>query len=85
MSIWPECKGHIVRVQSIDENKIVVDDPYDKVKGKIDGFEHRQNCNSGGYDLNEKTSESTQGKDNEWYWSDIENVTIKYVESYECD
>ncbi|MBP5420228.1 MAG: hypothetical protein J6Y72_10510 [Bacteroidales bacterium] len=85
MSIWPECKGHIVRVQSIDENKIVVDDPYGKVKGKIDGFEHRQNCNSGGYDLNEKTSESTKGKDNEWYWSDIENVTIKYVESYECD
>jgi hypothetical protein len=85
MSVWPNCKGHIVRVQSIDENKIVVDDPYGKVKGKADGFEHRQKCNSGGYEKNNKTSEGAAGNNNEWYWNDIENVTIKYVESYERD
>ena len=73
------------KLQSIDENKIVVDDPYGKVKGKADGFEHRQKCNSGGYEKNNKTSEGAAGNNNEWYWDDIENVTIKYVESYERD
>ncbi len=85
MSVWPNCKGHIVRVQSIDEEKIIVDDPNGKVKGKKDGFDHRESCKSGGYEKNDKTSASVVGEDNEWYWSDIENVTIKYVESYEND
>lgn len=85
MSVWPDCKGHIVRVQSIDENKIVVDDPYGRVNGKVNGFEHRQKCNKGGYIKNNKTSGGIIGNDNEWYWSDIENVTIKYIETYEGD
>ena len=85
MSVWPSCKGHIVRVQSIDEHKIVVDDPYGKVNGKTNGFEYRQNCKSGGYEKNSKKSGIVVGNDNEWSWNDIENVTIKYVESYECD
>lgn len=49
------------------------------------GFEHRQKCNKGGYIKNNKTSGGIIGNDNEWYWSDIENVTIKYIETYEGD
>ena len=82
ISVWPACKGHLVRLQAIEENGIVVDDPYGKVKGKTEGFDWRENCNSGGYNKNEKTAESTIGSNVKWEWTDIADVTIKYVEVY---
>ena len=70
------------KLQSIEENGIVVDDLYGKVKGETEGFDWRENCNSGGYNKNEKTAESTIGSNVKWEWTDIADVTIKYVEVY---
>ncbi|WP_461633068.1 fibronectin type III domain-containing protein [Labilibaculum euxinus] len=82
LSVWPKCKGHLVRLQSVSKEGVIVDDPY----GKVTNFITRENCNSGGYDSNSKTDEDSKGKDNLWKWEDIKNVTIKYVEVYsECE
>ena len=78
VSVWPGCKGHLVRLQSITDDGLIVDDPY----GKVTDFDTREACNSGGYDANSKTEENSKGNDNLWKWDDIKNVTIKYVEIY---
>ena len=78
IGIWPSCKGHMVRVQSVTKEGLIVDDPY----GKVTDFTLRQNCKSGGYETNSKTNESSLGKDNLWKWKDIKDVTILYVEVY---
>jgi uncharacterized protein YvpB len=78
MSVWPICKGHLVRVINVTDEGIIVDDPY----GKVTDFISRENCNGGGYDLNSKTSESSKGGHNLWKWVDLNNITVKYIESY---
>jgi len=77
LSVWPGCKGHLVRVQNITNEGLIVDDPY----GKVTDFK-TQDCNSGGYDANSKTDENSKGSDNLWKWSDIKDITVKYVEVY---
>ena len=78
ISVWPGCKGHLVRLQSITGDGLIVDDPY----GKVTDFDTREACNSGGYDANSKTEENSKGNDNLWKWDDIKNITIKYAEIY---
>lgn len=78
LSIWPSCKGHLVRVQNITNEGLIVDDPF----GKVTDFKTREECNSGGYDANSKTDENSKGGDNLWKWSEIEDITVKYVEVY---
>ena len=82
LSVWPDCKGHLVRLQGITNEGLIIDDPYGKVKGKTDGFDWREACNSGGYDTNSNAFEDAKGSDNLWKWSDIQDVTLKYVEVY---
>jgi len=82
LSVWPICKGHLVRLQNVTDDGLIVDDPYGKVKGKVDGFDWREACNSGGYDTNSTAFEDNKGNDNLWKWSDIKDVTLKYVEIY---
>jgi len=43
ISVWPICKGHLVRLQNITSEELIVDDPY----GKVTNFLTRENCNSG--------------------------------------
>ena len=75
--------GHIVRLQDITEDGLVVDDPYGRVvnfaasgvsaKYKKDGDDYR----------NEKDFTNEEGEDNAWSWSDIEEyVEVKYAEIY---
>lgn len=78
LSIWPSCKGHLVRLQNITDEGLIIDDPY----GKVTDFKTRQDCKSGGYDTNSKSDEKSKGSNNLWKWSDIEDITIKYVEIY---
>jgi len=78
ISVWPVCMGHLVRVQNITNEGIIVDDPY----GKVKDFKIRQDCKSGGYDLNSKIDENSKGNNNLWKWEDIEDITVKYVEVY---
>jgi hypothetical protein len=78
LSIWPSCKGHLVRVQNITDNGLTVDDPY----GQVTDFVKRENCNSGGYNTNSTTEEDSKGNDNLWKWSELSNITVKYVEVY---
>jgi hypothetical protein len=78
LSVWPKCKGHLVRVQNITNEGLLVDDPY----GKVIDFKTRENCNRGGYDTNSKTDENSKGSDNLWKWEDIKDITVKYVEVY---
>jgi hypothetical protein len=78
LSVWPSCKGHLVRVQNVTGEGLIVDDPF----GEVTNFETREDCNSGGYDSNSKTEENSKGSDNLWKWDDIKDITIKYVEVY---
>jgi hypothetical protein len=82
LSVWPDCKGHLVRVLNIDSEGITVDDPY----GRVTDFVTRENCSGSGYDLNSETAEDNKGDNNLWLWSDLANITVKYVEIYyNCD
>ena len=88
MSVWPGCKGHIVRLVAISTEGIVVDDPYgDVIRTKTcgkktprqTGFMHRQSCNSGGYNKNTDSQSSIVGKHNLWKWDEIKDVTCKGI------
>ena len=68
-------KGHIVRLQSVNEDGIVVDDP----NGQVNDFLEREKGGSGYTGTrNTKDNTSVLGKDNTWRWSDIQIWTIKY-------
>lgn len=76
--------GHIVRLQAITNDGLVVDDPYGKVvdfsqsgcsaKYKADGKDYR----------NGKDFTDTEGDNNVWKWTDLStnNVKINYAEIY---
>lgn len=69
-------KGHIVRLQSVNEDGIVVDDPY----GRVNNFQEREKGGSGYTDSkNTKDNIDIFGKDNLWKWEDIKICTIKYI------
>jgi hypothetical protein len=69
-------KGHIVRLQSINNDGIVVDDPY----GRVNNFKQREEGGSGYKgSLNSKDNIDIFGKDNLWRWNDIKICTIKYI------
>jgi hypothetical protein len=74
----PNHKGHLVRLQNITKECIIVDDPY----GKVTNFNIRQNCHGGGYETNSRTEENSKGNDNLWKWNDIKDITVKYIEVY---
>jgi Fibronectin type III domain len=78
IGVWPICKGHLVRVQNVTNEGLIIDDPY----GKVTDFNAREKCKSGRYDTNSKTEEISKGSDNLWKWNDIKDITIKYVEVY---
>lgn len=69
-------KGHIVRLQSVNNDGIVVDDPY----GRVNNFKQREDGGSGyNGSLNSRDNIDIFGKDNLWRWSDIKICTIKYI------
>ena len=68
-SLYPRKKGHIVRVQGIDEGGMYIDDPNGScpLACKLD----RQNCKTG-YDKGTRNnSESSAGNNNFYSWSEI--------------
>ena len=69
-------KGHIVKLQSIRADGIIVDDPY----GKVKNFSERDKGGSGYKNTkNSKDGSVIMGKDNIWTWADIKIATIKYI------
>jgi len=65
--------GHIVRLQDITEDGIIVDDPY----GKINSMATRELTESGGYaGTSNASGVKNKGEDNTYTWSDL-NMSIK--------
>lgn len=85
LSVFTGDAGHIVRLQEITDEGIVVDDP----NGKVD-IEDRQAMGEGtgwwgykaGETRNSDDSESGLGEDNLWIWSEIAKTTVKYAYSF---
>jgi hypothetical protein len=76
LSIFPVCKGHIVRLQSITEKGLIVDDPF----GMVNNFKERNDCGSGYKNTkNSKDSSIIFGKDNLWKWKDIKVTQFRYA------
>lgn len=72
-------KGHIVRLQSVAEKGLIVDDPF----GKLNNFKQRENGGSGYKGTaNTRSSDSHLGEDNLWTWEDIGNTIIKYADAF---
>lgn len=77
-------KGHIVRLQNITKEGLIVDDPFGDVSSHL---EDRETGKSGyrlkgenGYDnRNLKESETGKGENNLWAWGDISKIKIKYA------
>jgi outer membrane protein OmpA-like peptidoglycan-associated protein len=72
-------KGHIVRLQSVSEDGLVVDDPF----GKLNNFKQRE---SGGFGYsgtaNTRSTDSRKGEDNLWSWESIGETIIKYADAF---
>lgn len=76
LSVFKPDKGHIVRLQEITDEGIIVDDPFGKVN-----LAKREAGGSGfGKTSNPKSGEEGQllGEDNLWTWKELANVTMKY-------
>ena len=73
--------GHIVRLQAITDEGLVIDDPYGKI------YDYAQTGATPKYykrDKYDQRNGNNLGKDNLWTWSDLQtnNITIKYAEVY---
>jgi len=77
LSIYPRCKGHIVRVQGIDEQGLWIDDPngHCPLACMLD----RQDCKTGYGKGTRNTENPTAGNDNLYTWEEIAQITIKYM------
>jgi uncharacterized Zn-binding protein involved in type VI secretion len=72
-------KGHIVRLQSIEDDGLVVDDPF----GKLNDFKQREQGGSGYTGTaNSRNAGSNMGEDNLWNWASIEMTQIKYADIF---
>jgi len=83
--IMMSIRGHIIRLQGINDSGIVVDDPY----GKLDLQDRLNNNQNGGYKKYNKSewnwsSEGTakEGEDNLWQWSEVENYPMWWIASF---
>jgi hypothetical protein len=75
LSLYPSCKGHIVRVQGIDNGGLWIDDPYGScpIKCKL----YRQKCGKNSY---QKYGSTPDGGNNNYYtWDEIKQITVKYM------
>ena len=77
LSIYPDCKGHIVRVQGIDEEGLWIDDPngHCPLVCMLD----RESCESGYGKGTRNTVEPMAGNDNLYTWEEIAQITVKYM------
>ena len=83
LSLYPYPKGHIVRVQGIDENGIYIDDPNGNcpLACKLD----RENGKSG-YDKGIRNSEEPNAGNNNLYsWLEIAQINVKYMVVFSID
>jgi hypothetical protein len=72
-------KGHIVRLQQVVDDGLIVDDPF----GKVNNFKQRESGGSGYTGTaNKRDSESGLGEDNLWKWDDISETVIKYADAF---
>lgn len=72
-------KGHIVRLQQVVDEGLLVDDPF----GKVNNFKQRESGGSGYTGTaNKRDSESGLGEDNLWKWADISETVIKYADVF---
>ena len=77
LSIYPDCKGHIVRVQGIDEKGLWIDDTngHCPLACMLD----RQDCKTG-YDKGIRNNvEPMAGNDNLYSWKEIAQIKVKYI------
>jgi len=81
LSAFGNNKGHIVRLEEINDNGMVVDDPY----GTVLDFAGRESGQKSGYktstkdNRNDKNKEESLGNDNIWTWENISKISIKYA------
>ena len=70
--------GHIVRVQAVDDQGIVVDNPYglETIGAGTDHKWIRTNSGKNGWGAGNKSNE---GEDNSWPWSDVESHTFRSI------
>jgi hypothetical protein len=70
-----ENKGHLVRLQGISANGLIVDDPY----GKLTDFAAREAGTGNDYDRNDRTATAPKGNNNLWTWDDLKKISLKYA------
>ena len=78
-------KGHIVRLQNVTEEGLVVDDPY----GRLDLQKRLDNNKKGGYKKYNKSEwgwssegAENEGEDNVWPWSTVEKYAMWWLASF---
>ena len=79
--------GHLVRVQSVNSQGIIVDDPYGKldILEKIDGSaDHNKGYRDSQDNIPDDRNKEgdLKGKDNLWSWDDVVDMGISSIEWY---
>ncbi|WP_338239906.1 hypothetical protein [Persicobacter diffluens] len=79
-------QNHIVRLQAVTKEGLIVDDPY----GKVNLSKRKKNKFRGGYEVYNKSEwkfgsegeTTSEGEDNLWKWNDVENYPMRWIASF---
>ncbi|AWX43045.1 hypothetical protein HME9304_00032 [Flagellimonas maritima] len=79
LSLFPNCKGHIVRVQEVTLTGLVIDDPYGNCP--LECITMRESCEDDSYKEkgDRNNSSNYYGNDVSYTWEVLTQITLKYM------
>ncbi len=79
LSLFPACKGHIVRIQGITQDGLVIDDPYGYCP--LNCILMRESCKENSYTSKGERNNSPNyfGNDVTYTWEILTQTTLKYM------
>ncbi|MFN3137466.1 MAG: C39 family peptidase [Allomuricauda sp.] len=79
LSLFPPCKGHIVRVQEVKSTGLVIDDPYGYCP--LDCILMRESCKKNSYTTKGERNDAPNyyGNDILYTWEVLSQITLKYM------
>ncbi|MBB6463455.1 hypothetical protein [Flammeovirga kamogawensis] len=79
-------RGHIVRLQEINDEGIIVDDPYGDVSERLEvresgksGYRKQKVYDTRNIHKEGRNYQPKKGEDNLWRWEDLKKTQIKYA------
>ncbi|MFC4639746.1 glycoside hydrolase family 73 protein [Deinococcus hohokamensis] len=81
-SVLFSINGHIVRLQGMNDQGLIVDDPFghlQRLRNSVKGVSPKYRDEQGNRHLNSKSSDSKAGEDNIWSWADVTRYNFLWI------